>query len=88
MTRSIEDQELLLDENGFSDHRTNATSQEWGGRSDDMDEKADEIADGSILTRNGSAPGMPLNHQLAIDKRNTERNKRTKIHTGVKFLVD
>ena len=54
MTRSIEDQELLLDENGFSDDRTDATwTQESGERSDDMDEKDDEIAHRSILARNG-----------------------------------
>jgi len=68
VTRSIEDQELLLDENGFSDDRTDATwTQESGERSDDMDEKDDEIAHRSILARNGSAPGMPLNHQFATD---------------------
>jgi hypothetical protein len=32
-----------------------------------MDEKDDEIAHRSILARNGSAPGMPLNHQFAMD---------------------
>ena len=38
-----------------------------GERSDDMEEKDDEIAHRSILARNGSAPGMPLNHQFAMD---------------------
>jgi hypothetical protein len=43
----------LLDENGFSDYRTDATwTQESGERSDDMDEKDDEIAY-LILARNG-----------------------------------
>ena len=41
----IEDQELLLDENGFSDDRTDAArTQEPNERSDDMDEKDGEIA--------------------------------------------
>ena len=52
MTRSIEDQELLLDENGFSDDRTDATwTQESGERSDDMNEEDDEIAHPTILAR-------------------------------------
>ena len=55
--RTIENQELLLDENGLGDHRTDAArTQESGERSDDMDEKEDEIAHLSILApspRNG-----------------------------------
>ena len=40
LPRTIEDQELLLDENGFSDDRTNAArTQVSGERSDDMNEK-------------------------------------------------
>ena len=36
---------MLLDENGLGDHRTEAArTQESGKRSDDMDEKDDEIA--------------------------------------------
>jgi hypothetical protein len=36
---------LLLDENGLGDHGTEAArTQESGKRSDDMDEKGDEIA--------------------------------------------
>ena len=43
---------MLLDENGLSDDRTNATwTQESDERSDDMNEKDDEIAHLSILTR-------------------------------------
>jgi len=42
----------LLDENGLSDDRTNAArTQEPGKRSDDMNEKDDEIAHLSILAR-------------------------------------
>jgi len=48
----IEDQQLLLDENGLSDDRTNATwTQESDERSDDMNEKDDEIAHLTILAR-------------------------------------
>jgi hypothetical protein len=48
----IEDQELLLDENGLSDDRTNATwTQESDERRDDMNEKDDEIAHLTILAR-------------------------------------
>jgi hypothetical protein len=49
LPRTIEDQELLLDENGFGDYRTDAArTQESGTSSDDMDEKDDEIAHLSI----------------------------------------
>jgi len=50
--RSIENQQLLLDENGLSDDRTDAArTHELGERSDDMDEKDDEIAHLTILPR-------------------------------------
>ena len=61
MTRSIEDQELLLDENGFSDDRTDATwTQEPGERSDDMNEKDDEIAHLTILPRTAKLQNCAL----------------------------
>jgi hypothetical protein len=43
--RTIEDQELLLNQNGLGDHRTEAARpQEPGNRNHDVDEKDDEIA--------------------------------------------
>jgi hypothetical protein len=43
---------LLLEENGLSDDRTNAArTQEAGERSDDMNEKDDEIVHLTILAR-------------------------------------
>ena len=64
--RSIEDQELLFDENGLSDDRTDsARTHEPGERSDDMNEKDDEIAHLNILARTaklqelGSASNSP-----------------------------
>ena len=45
MPRTIEDQELLLDEKGLSDHRTDAArTQESGEGREEMDEKDHEIA--------------------------------------------
>ena len=59
----------MLDENGLGDDRTDATwTQESGEHSDDMDEKDDEITHRRILARNGSAPGMPVDRQFAIDR--------------------
>ena len=50
--RPIENQELLLDENGLGDERTDAArTQEAGERSDDMNKKDDEIAHLTILPR-------------------------------------
>ena len=77
MTRSIEDQELLLDENGFSDDRTDATwTQESGERSDDMDEKDDEIAHLSILARTAIPQELWVNQQFAIDRSEHRRCKQ------------
>jgi hypothetical protein len=43
---------LLLDENGLSDDKTNATwTQEADERNNDMNEEDDEIAHPTILTR-------------------------------------
>ncbi len=48
----IPDDGLLATDNGLGDERTNpARTQESGERSDDMNEKDDEIAHLSILTR-------------------------------------
>ena len=45
LPRAIDDQELLLNQNGLGDHRTDAARpQETGNRSHDVDEKDDEIA--------------------------------------------
>jgi hypothetical protein len=50
LPRPIEDQELLLDENGLGDYRADAArTQESGKSSDDVDEKDDEIAHLGIL---------------------------------------
>jgi len=63
---------LLLDENGLSDDRTNATwTQESGECSDDMNEKDDEIAHLTILARtatprNGAIPAI-RHRQVQID---------------------
>jgi hypothetical protein len=53
---TIQDQELLLDENGFGDHGTDpARAQESRNRNDDMGEKDDQIAHLSIVARTGNA---------------------------------
>jgi hypothetical protein len=45
LTGSIEDQELLFDENGLGDDRTDsARAHEQGERSDDMNEKMTSIS--------------------------------------------
>ena len=55
---SIKDEELVLDENGLGDHRTDAArTQESGKSSDDMDEKDDEITHLLIITKPGIAWG-------------------------------
>ena len=69
MPRSIEDQELLFDENGLSDDRTDsARTHEPGERSDDMNEKDDEIAHLSILARTAIPQELWVNQQFAIDR--------------------
>jgi hypothetical protein len=59
----------LLDENGLGDDRTDAArTQESGERSDDMDEKDDEIAHLSILARTAIPQELWVNQQFAIDR--------------------
>jgi hypothetical protein len=62
LPRTIEDQELLLDENGFGDYRTDAArTQESGTSNDDVDEKDDEIAHLGILARMANTRNCPAN---------------------------
>lgn len=66
MPRPIEDQEALLDENGLRDDRANTTwAQESGERSDDINEKDEEIAHHS--SKNGYPPGIARQQQFVID---------------------
>jgi hypothetical protein len=52
LSGSIQDQKLLLDENGLCNYRTDAArAQESGTSSDDMDEKDDKIAHLFIITK-------------------------------------
>ena len=56
LSGSIQDQELLLEENGLGDYRTDATrAQESGISGDDMDEKEDEITHFLIIAKPGIA---------------------------------
>jgi len=58
----MEDQELLLDENGLGDHRTEAARPPESGKSShDMDEKDDEIAHLSILARTANPRNCAVN---------------------------
>ena len=51
--RTIQDQELSLDQNGLGDHRTDAArTQESGDGRDEMDEKDREIAHIRMVARN------------------------------------
>ena len=62
LPRTIEDQELLLDENGLGDHRTDAArTQESGKSSDGMNEKDDELAHLSILARTANPRDCAVN---------------------------
>ena len=59
---------MLLDENGLSDHRTDAArTQESGKSSHDMDEKDDELAHLSILARTANPRNCAANQQFARD---------------------
>ena len=65
---TIEDQELLLDENGLGDNGTDAArTQESGKSSDDMDEKDDEIA--HLLHHSKTWNRKGLSRELAIRQR-------------------
>ena len=56
LSGSIQDQELLLEENGVRDHGANATrTHESGISGDDMDEKDDEITHFLIIAKPGIA---------------------------------
>ncbi|MCG3774782.1 MAG: hypothetical protein JW395_1607 [Nitrospira sp.] len=58
LSRTIEDQELMLNENGLGDHGTNAARpQEPTKSSQHMDKKDDKIAHPSILAK----PAIPMN---------------------------
>ena len=62
LPRTIEDQELLLDENRLGDHRTDAArTPESGKSSDDMDEKDDEIALLNMLARTANPRNYAVN---------------------------
>jgi hypothetical protein len=65
---SIQDQQLMLDENGFGDHGTEAArAQKPGDRSEDMNEKHDEMAHHSIVARTANAGNYGENWQFAMD---------------------
>jgi hypothetical protein len=52
----------LLDKNGLGDHRTDAArTPESGKRSEDMDEKDDEIAHLSIIARTANLRNCAVN---------------------------
>ena len=52
----------MFDENGFGDHGTDAArARESGERSDDMNEKDDEMAHCSILARTANAGNYGAN---------------------------
>ena len=56
LPRTIEDQELLFDENGLGGYGTDAVrTQESDTSSDDMKEEDDEIAHSLIITNPGIA---------------------------------
>ncbi len=58
LSGSIQDQELLLDENGLRNHGADAAwTHESGQSSDGMDEEDDEIAHLLIITKPGIARG-------------------------------
>jgi hypothetical protein len=62
LPRTIEDQEWLLDKNGLGDHRTDAArTPESRKRSEDMNEKDDEIAHLSILARTAKPRNYAVN---------------------------
>jgi hypothetical protein len=53
---AIQDQQLMLDENGFSDDGTDAArAQKPGNRSKGMNEKHDEMAHHGIVARTANA---------------------------------
>ena len=68
---TIQDQELLLDENGLGDHGTDPSrAQESRKRNDDVDEKDDQIAHLCIVARTGNAGDWSENWQFAMDTLN------------------
>ena len=59
---SIQDQQLMLDENGLRDHGTDAArAQKPGDRSEDMNEKHEEMAHRSIVARTANAGNWGAN---------------------------
>jgi hypothetical protein len=59
---SIQDQQLMLDENGFRDHGTDAAwAQKPGNRGEDMNEKHEEMAHRSIVARTANARNYAAN---------------------------
>jgi hypothetical protein len=53
---SIQDQQLMLDENGFRDHGTDASrAQKPGNRGEDMNEKHEGMAHRGIVARTANA---------------------------------
>ena len=66
---SIQDQQLMLDENRFGDHGTDAARAENpGNRGEDMNEKHEEIAHRSIVARIANARNYAANWQFAMDR--------------------
>jgi len=69
LSGSIQDQELLLDENGLRDHGADAARAHKSGKGgDDMDEKNDEIAHRSIVARSANTRNCGANWEFAIDR--------------------
>jgi hypothetical protein len=53
LTRAIEDQQLMFDENGLGNYRTDAAwTRQSGGDREEMDEKDHEIAHSCMVARN------------------------------------
>jgi len=77
---SIQDQELLLDENGLGDHGTEAArAKKPADRNDDMKEKHDEMAHHSIVARTAYAGNYGAIYQFAIDRRRCSSFSRIRL---------
>ena len=77
---SIQDQELLLDENGLGDHGTEAArAKKPADRNDDMKEKHDEMAHHSIVARTANAGNYGAIYQFAIDRRRCSSFSRIRL---------
>ena len=82
---SIQDQQLMLEENGFRNHGTDAArAKEPANCSEGMNEKHEEMAHRSIVARTANAKNCRTNFEFAMHRPYNAKKSLT-VHDAVQF---